>query len=109
MKKILIALMASIMFACGGEPAEDFDPEPRGDRCELDNAICEHVAIRNQSFYGQWFALRDCSWDYGVCIGQMGETKCEDWCAWEAWNPSECMYSCTAYGPPQTTTSTTGE
>lgn len=105
MKKILAAIAMTLIVSCGG--TDDSKLKPEGQRCEVDNSICEHAAIRND-FYSQYFALRDCSWNYGVCIGELGETKCEDWCAVEAWVPSECMYGCEAYGPPQTTTSTTG-
>lgn len=110
MKKFIgIALFCSgLFFACGGEaPTQELQTDNY--RCELDNSICEHVATRSGSFYSGWFALRDCSWDYGVCIGKHGETNCEEWCANEAWIPSECQYGCEAYGPPQTHTSTTGE
>ena len=106
MKKFLAAIAVALLVSCGGESNDELKPE--GDRCEIDNSICEHVAAR-RGFYGQWFALRNCSWDYGVCIGKLGETNCADWCAAEAWMPSECMYGCEAYGPPQTMTSTTGE
>lgn len=95
MKKYLSILVLSL-FACDGAGSTLIQPGPQRD-CEADNAACEWAAHRSSSNFSFWFAARDCSWDYGVCIGKLGETECEDWCGNVTYVPSECVYGCQAY------------
>lgn len=110
MKKLLL-ISAFVLSACGATHTENTDADggttPQKD-CETQNAICEWNAIHQvSSQLLQWFYLRDCSWDYGACIGLLNEVDCKDWCVTITWIPSECIDACWQYGPPQTNTSTT--
>lgn len=106
MKNILVGLALTLgLFGCAGEHVEERAEKPS---CEDLYTTCEWAAHRRGSIFSSYFAVMDCSWDYGVCIGKLGETECEEWCTGITWVPSECMYGCEAYGPPPTTTSTTG-
>lgn len=89
------------LYGCSGEHSD----EPAKPSCEVMYTTCEWAALRTSDQFFAYFKLRDCSWDYGVCIGKQGETECDQWCGDIAWVPSECAYGCEAYAP--TTTSTT--
>ena len=89
MKYLILLILLILLIACGSSEEEMKEPYP----CEVTYSACEWDAHRKGQFIG-YFAVRDCSWDYGVCISNQGEKDCEHWCSTITWIPSACTDGC---------------
>ena len=101
MFKPLAALIALVSSLGCGTVSSTPEEEPQRD-CESENATCEWAASRSSSRFTYYFAARECSWNYGICIGKLGEAQCAEWCEHLTLVPSECVYGCEAFNTTST-------
>lgn len=97
MKKLVFSGLLFLL-SCGGADPEQKLPVPS---CETTYTYCEWDALRRDHFIALFY-LRDCSYDYGVCIAKDNVEECKDTCESMVWMPSYCISSCFSYkGAPK--------